>query len=149
MSFSNRKEDILKNINNLPDDILFIIKEYIPNIVIFFLTKKDYIQFHPLIRQYINNRDIEMYIRTMVRQDNDFVLNQLLKENSRRWLDMKKYYYKNCIYSNYITFLESYAIDNESIKCRQLILKLFEELGLSKNQHKKNKSKYIRWTTSI
>jgi hypothetical protein len=81
----------------------------------------------------------------MIRQDNDFVFKQLLKENYQRWLNMKKCYYKNCIYSNYITFLESYAIDNESTKCRKLIIDLFQELGLSKNQHKKNVSKYIRW----
>ena len=58
---------------------------------------------------------------------------------------MKNYYYKNGIHSNYIVFLESYAIDNESVKCRKIIGELFEELGLRKNQHKKNSIKYIRW----
>lgn len=81
----------------------------------------------------------------MVRQDNEFVFKQLLKENYKRWINMKKCYYQNCIYSNYITFLESYAIDNESTKCRKSIIELFEEQGLSKNQHKKKISKYIRW----
>ena len=83
----------------------------------------------------------------MIRQDNDFVLKQLLIENYKRWLNMKKCYYRNCIYTNYITFLESYSIDNESIKCRKLINNFFEELGLRKNQHKKNVIKYIRWKT--
>jgi len=81
----------------------------------------------------------------MVRQDNDFVFKQLLVENYQRWLNMKKYYYKESIYSNYINFLDSYAIDNESTKCRKIIQDLFEELGLSKNQHKKNTIRYIRW----
>jgi hypothetical protein len=40
-----------------------------------------------------------------------------------------------------------YALDNESKKCRNLITELFEEQGLSKNQHKKNVIKYIRWKT--
>jgi len=145
MVFSNNQNDLLKNINNLPEDVLTIIKSYLPNIITYFLTKKDYITFHPLIKENINKRNIENYIRIMIRQDNEFVFNLLLNENYKRWLDMKKYYYKNCIYSNYIKFLESYAIDNESNKCRQLIIKLFQELGLSKNQHKKNTSKYIRW----
>ena len=58
---------------------------------------------------------------------------------------MRKYYYKECIYANYLNFLESYAIDNESSKCRTLLIKLFEEEGLKKNQHKKNVVRYIRW----
>ena len=41
----------------------------------------------------------------------------------------------------------SNIIDNESIKCRKIISDLFEKLGLSKNQHKKNTIKYIRWRT--
>ena len=38
---------------------------------------------------------------------------------------MKNYYYKNGIHSNYIIFLESYAIDNESSKCRKVISDFF------------------------
>jgi hypothetical protein len=69
----------------------------------------------------------------------------LLVENYNRWLNMRKYYYQESIYGNYLNFLESYAIDNQSTKCRKLLLKLFEEEGLSKNQHKKNTIRYIRW----
>ena len=88
---------------------------------------------------------MENYYRTMVRQDNAFVFKQLLVENQQKWFNMKQYYYKACIYTNYITFIESYAIENESSNCRQLIVDLFEELGLNKNQHKKNIIKYIIW----
>jgi hypothetical protein len=83
----------------------------------------------------------------MVRQDNDFVFKRLLEENYIRWLNMKDYYYKNGVHSNYIVFLESYAIDNESSKCRKIISDFFLEQGLSKNQHKKNTIRYIRWKT--
>ena len=60
---------------------------------------------------------------------------------------MKEYYYKDRIFSNYLIFLDTYTIDNESIKCRKLIKELFEILGLNKNQHKKNTIRYIRWKT--
>ena len=95
----------------------------------------------------INRGNIENYIRAMVRQDNDFVFKQLLVEHSKRWFEMKKCYYQHYIYSNYITFLETYALENESTKCRNLITELFQEQGLGKNQHKKNVIKYIRWKT--
>jgi hypothetical protein len=135
------------NIKLLPDELEDIVYSYIPKSITIFLTKKKYIEQHHLIRSFINKKNIENYIRSMVRQDNDFVFKLLLSENYNRWLNMKKYYYKECIFANYLIFLESYAIDNDSKKCRNLIINLFEEEGLSKNRHKKNTIKYIRWKT--
>ena len=145
MRFYNSPKDFLKNVDSLPDELIFIIYLYVPKIVKLFLTNQKYLQEHPLIKQHINKQNIENYYRTMVRQDNDFVFKQLLVENQQKWFNMKQYYYKACIYTNYITFIESYAVENESTNCRQLIVDLFEELGLNKNQHKKNIIKSIIW----
>ena len=147
MVFSNESNFFFKNINKLSYELTDIIYSYIPKIVTIFLTQKNYVKEHNLLRNMIIKRNIEQYIRTMVRQDNDFVFKLLLVENYKRWLNMKKYYYKECIYSNYVNFLESYAIDNNSLKCRKLIINIFEEEALNKNQHKKNIIRYIRWTT--
>jgi len=146
MTFSNDYNFFLKNIDKLSYELTDVIYSYVQKSVTIFLTKKNYIKEHYLLRRFINKRNIEQYIRIMVRQDNDFVFKLLLVENYKRWLNMKKYYYKECIYGNYINFLESYAIDNKSLKCRQLINDFFKEQGLNKNQHKKNAIKYIRWT---
>jgi len=146
MVFSNESNFFFKNINKLSYELTDIIYSYIPKIVTIFLTQKNYIKEHHLLRNMIIKRNIEQYIRTMVRQDNDFVFKLLLVENYKRWLNMKKYYYEECIYGNYVNFLESYAIDNNSLKCRKLIINIFEEEGLNKNQHKKNIIRYIRWT---
>ena len=145
MKLHNEEEKILKYISLLPHELTNIIFSYIPKKVTMFLTKDIYIKEHFFIRNYINKNLIEDYIRTMIRQDNHFVIRQLLVENFIRWISMKNYYYKNCIYANYILFLKSYAMDNESYKCTKIIMKLCEEQGLSKNQHKKNVIKYIRW----
>ena len=143
--FSNKPEDFFKNMDKLPEVLVDIIYTYVPKSVTIFLTKKNYINEHHLIKQIIDKRKTEQYIRAMVRDDNDFVFKQLLFENYKRWLNMKKYYYKECIYSNYLNFLESYAVENESTKCRKVLTELFKEEGLSKNQHKKNTIRYIRW----
>ena len=143
MNFS--EHIFFQNLNKLNIELLDIIYSYIPKTVSVFLTKKNYIKYHHFIRNMIDMTKIEKYIRSMVRQDNDFVFERLLYENYKRWLNMRKYYYKECIYANYLNFLESYAIDNESSKCRTLLIKLFEEEGLKKNQHKKNVVRYIRW----
>jgi hypothetical protein len=142
------EEELLKNTVKLADELIGMIYEYIPKIVKVFLSKQMYLEDHMIIRNYINKMNIEKYIRTIIRQDNSFVLNQLLIENKKKWLNMKKYYYKNGIYANYLIFLESYSLENESTKCRQLILSLLEELGLTKNRFKKkNIIRYIRWKT--
>lgn len=147
MVFSNNSKDFFKNIDKLPEVLINIIYLYIPKSVTLFLTKKNYIENHHYVRELIDKRKIEQYIRSMVRQDNDFVFKYLLVENYKRWVNMKKYYYKEFIYCNYLNFLESFAIDNKSDKCRNLLIKLFEEEGLYKNQHKKNTIRYIRWKT--
>jgi len=147
MVFSNNPEDFLKNVDKLPKVLVNIVYLYIPKSVTMFLTKENYVKDHHLIRQFIDKRKIEQYIRAMVRDDNDFVFKHLLVENYRRWLKMRNYYYKTCIYGNYLNFLESYAIDNKSTNCRKTLMNFFEEQGLSKNQHKKNTVRYIRWKT--
>jgi hypothetical protein len=147
MGFSNNPKDFFKNVDKLPEVLVDIVYSYIPKSVTMFLTKKNYIEGHHLIRQFIDKRKIEQYIRAMVRHDNDFVFKHLLVENYNRWLNMRKYYYQESIYANYLNFLESYAIDNQSTKCRKTMLNFFEEQGLSKNQHKKNTIRYIRWKT--
>ena len=148
MRISNESMYFFKNIDNLPIELVGLIYEYIPKIAKVFLSKQMYLEDHMIIRNYINKMNIEKYIRTIIRQDNSFVLNQLLIENVKKWLNMKKYYYKNCIYANYLIFLDSYSLENESTKCRQLILSLLEELGLTKNRFKKkNIIRYIRWKT--
>lgn len=54
-----------------------------PKIVKLFLSKQIYLEDHWIVRKYINKRDIENYIRAMIRQDNSFVFNQLLIENEK------------------------------------------------------------------
>jgi hypothetical protein len=110
MGFSNDPKDFFKNMDRLPEVLVDIVYSYIPKSVTMFLTKKNYMEDHHNIRKLIDKRKIEQYIRAMVRDDNDFVFKHLLVENYRRWLNMRKYYYKESIYGNYLNFLESYAI---------------------------------------
>lgn len=143
IKFFKESNDILKNIIKLPDELVDIIYSYVPTTVKTVLSKNNYLAEHKLIRQTINKNDIENYIRTMIRQDNSFVFEQLLIENYDKWINIKEYYYKECIYMNYLMFLEFYIMDNESIKCKKILAELFEELGFNKNQHKKKSFKYI------
>ena len=144
--FSNDPNQFFKNIEILPKELVSIVSSYIPTSAKIFLNKKLYITYHHLFRDYIDRKQLENYIRTTVRQDNDFVFNQILLENHQKWFNIKKYLYQDSIYANYIYFLKTYCVENHSTKCAQIINILLFKLGLSKNQHKKNIIRNIRWT---
>ena len=64
---------IFNKINELPYEIINLIKEYIPNKNIVFVNKKFYLSYHNLIKISIIN--FENYIRDMIRRDNEFIFN--------------------------------------------------------------------------
>jgi hypothetical protein len=127
----------------LPVVIIDIIKEYINDRYLVFTNKQNYILYHSLIR--CNIQKYDSYIRDTIIRDNSFVFERIIKENSERWLKNNDYIYKNILFKKYIYFTMHYCIENESLKCKKIIDNLFQELGLSKNQHKKNLAKYIIW----
>jgi hypothetical protein len=136
--------NIFDLINKLPHDIVhYEIKQFIPKKVFVFTNKKNYILYHQLIKQDIIN--YENYIRDTIRRDNYFVFERIVRENYKKWFEFKKYMYKNIIFKNYACFAINYCIENESTNCRKIMNCFFEELGLDKNQHKKNFVKYIKW----
>lgn len=145
ISFSDNPCDFFYNLNKIPKDVFQIVSSYVPLIVKMPLNRELYTKYHHLFKDYINKRNLEIYIRKTILLDSDYVFGQLLVENHKKWLNMKKYLYQESIYANYLIFIESYCIEHKSIKCQELLITLFNELGLSKNQHKKNHIRSIRW----
>ena len=136
--------DLINLINKLPHDIVnYEIKQFIPKKTFVFTNKENYILYHQLIKQNIKN--YENYIRDTIRRDNFFVFERIVRENYNKWTEIKKYMYKNIIFKNYAYFVINYCIENESNNCRKIMNSFFQELGLGKNQHKKNFVKYIKW----
>lgn len=134
---------VTEKINNLPGVIIDIIKEYIPKKILIFTNRENYNLYHHLIKKYIKN--YENYIRDMIRRDNEFVFNKIIRDNYPKWCEIKQYRYKNMIFKNYFYFTINYCIENDSNNCRNSINIFLKEHGLSKNLHKKNVIKYIRW----
>ena len=130
-------------INKLPEELINLIKEYVPKKEFTFTNKENYIKYHSLIKLTIKN--YEKYIRDIIKRDNDFVLNQVLRENYEDWSKIKQYMYKNMTFKNYFYFTINYCIENDSINCTNIINIFLKEHGLDKNIHKKNVIKYIRW----
>jgi hypothetical protein len=137
------KCNFLNKIYNLPDEIIVIIKEYLPKKYLIFTSKENYISYHFLTKKMIKNYD--NYIRDIIRRDNNFVFNFIIEENYQKWYEIKQYKYKNMIFKNYLYFLINYCIENDCNNCRNVISNFLKIHGLGKNLHKKNIVKYIGW----
>jgi len=135
--------ELIKKINVLPTELVSLIKEYIPQKNLVFVDRTNYSLYHHLLKRYIPK--YENYIRDMIRRDNYFVFENIVRENYKKWFEIKSYIYKNMVFKNYIYFINNYCIENQSPKCRFFINNFLKELGLCKNLHKKNIVKYIRW----
>jgi hypothetical protein len=134
---------IFIKINHLPQDLINKIKEYIPKKIFIFTNKENYYLYHHLLKQYINNN--ENYIRNIVKFDYAFIFEKVIRENYKKWIEIKNYKYKNMIFSNYFYFIVNYCIENQSSNCRKSILDFLKEHGLNKNLYKKKIIKYIKW----
>jgi hypothetical protein len=144
MNAKSTENNIINVINNLPIELIELIKQFIPKTILVFTNKTNYYLYHKLLQTYIKN--YESYIRETIRRDNLFVFEVLTKENIKKWIFKKNYNYKNIVFNNYLSFIIYYCSENNSDKCKNFILSFLKEEGLSKNQHKKNVVKHIRWT---
>ena len=127
----------------LPPELIRYIKEYIPKKTFVFTNRENYNLYHSLLKPSI--KDYESYIRSMIRQDNEFVFKKIVEENFSKWYEIRQDKYKNMIFKNYLYFVMNFCIENESNNCRKTVLEFLKEHGLGKNLHKKNIVKYIKW----
>lgn len=123
----NTKQFILTNVLKLPQDMINVIKEYIPCKYLIFTNKTNYSLYHSLLRENIVGNQFESYVRDMIRRDNFIAFSEIIKENIDIWNRIHHYEYKHCTYNNYIYFLLDYCIENESNQCRILIKEYFKE----------------------
>ena len=130
-------------LNRVPYELLEHIKTYIPLKTFFVVDKNFYLKEHHILEEMAKNK-FESYVRYLIRRDMDFSFSIVLKNYHQKWLNFKNYEYKHMIFINYLYFLQYYCIENDSSKCRIKLNIIFDETGLSKNQHKKNIIKYIK-----
>ena len=133
----------VKQIRDLPDDVINVIFEFIPYNNLICVNSSYYNLYHYLIKNDIQL--FESYIRDMIRSDYYFVFKQLIRENIEIWIRNRQYRYKNMVFSNYIYFVLHFCIENKSERCRTILVEEFAKRDLCRNLHKKNVIKYIKW----
>jgi hypothetical protein len=123
----------LERIQQLPQILIDIVYEYMTPMSKRLVRKSNYFAKNP-------NQVTESFIRDMIRKDCDFVMVAYLEKYSEKWIQMKKYFYKQCIYPNYLYFLHDYCLENQAFKC----LSLINARKVSQNTNKK-KIIHTRW----
>ena len=132
-------------LKKMPEELIRIIKEYLPISVLLFLNKTLYLKYHKNVISMIPKNLYDNYIRDIIRTDSHFVFYLIVKENIMFWVCNKITTYKNVSYPNFYCFINNYCIINQANNCRNALEKVFKESGLSKNQHKKNRILNIKW----
>lgn len=135
----------VEKINDLPDDIIRTILEFIPRESLIFVNNKYYDCYHYLLRNNINN--YESYVRDMISRDNFIVFEKIIRENIESWIECRNYRYKDMVFNNYIYFILYFCSENNSEGCREILIKELKIRDLCRNLHKKKVIKYIKWTT--
>ncbi len=120
--------------NNLPEDILNLIYQYIPYHVRCLFSAKNYLKYNSSHQEYLRNNvygyhlklnkrfTFDTYVRKLIKNDYYYVFQFVLKENYKSWKKTtKKNRYKNMNYRSKLLFYSLYCIENKANKCLEII----------------------------
>ena len=125
--------------NIIPEDVLFIIFDYIPMDIKKNLSKQ-YFNIFPLSRNHTTN----YMIKNIIRNDYHYLLDKRLKNKYNYWKKLKNWRYKGLIFQHYIEFLKYFIKENNSQKCKETLIMYNGDS--SKKKYKRIHIKNIRWT---
>jgi hypothetical protein len=138
--------------NLIPNEILDKIFDLIPENCKLYLSKKNYIKLHPLVKSYISSNNYDSYIHSVITLDHSFVFERILNENISKWFRWKNYRFKSTIYHSYLYFIYVTVINKNANKCKSIFNKYLEEYFSSnkssynaKNWFKNNNIKNVKY----
>ena len=121
---------------DLPEDILNLIYEYIPYHTRCLFSAKNYSKYNTSHQEYLNNNvygvhlklnkrfTFDTYVRKIIKNDYYYIFQFVLKENYKKWKKTtKKNRYKNMNYRSKLLFYSLYCIENKANKCLEIIRK--------------------------
>ncbi len=137
---------LMDMLNLMPEDIIHhCIKPLLRPEVLVWLNKENYDRYHDRVKNLIPSANYESYIRDMVRHDCAMVLGKLIDENFDKWKKMKKYYYKDKIFKNYLCFLMFLCVENNAVKCQRTLHEKASAV-LGEKWHKNVRIRNCRWS---
>ena len=135
---------LLENIETLPDEIVILIKSFIPINVLFDLNNTYFNRFFPTILNkqrfpylayynYIGN-SAEKYVKNVIRSDNDYIFKYILKKFGASWKLRINHRYKNKVFKRYLDYLSFLCVEKyKSTRCRNCIYEINRNEFKNKN----------------
>jgi hypothetical protein len=148
-----------KLFNMLPEEIIQKIYNTISPNTLIFLNKSLFIKNYKQYLTYTinntksyhnlryNNISIDHYLKSLLRKDNDFILENVLKIYFKKFISMKKYVYNSLRFPTYyhcIMHISKFTYNSK--KCDIVLKNILLLNGMNKNKYKKVKIVNNIWT---
>jgi hypothetical protein len=121
----------------LNDDVIGVIKGFLPKETRVWLTKEDYITNHSVIKQLIPPNCYDQYIHDVIKHDHSFVFTQILREQFDKFHNWKKFMKNGNRHHSYLTYLRDMCVERKSLKCACVIDEFAAVKGFSPNWYKR------------
>ena len=105
-------------LDQLPEDMIRVIGDFLPIQTRIWLSRKEYVQYRCTIGIPYS---FDSYIRRVIRNDYDFILQIQFNKNYKTWRKGNPWYYKNYTLPSYLDYLNFLCIEHESQKCRKIV----------------------------
>ena len=132
----------------LPNEILDLIFKKLNKLQKIFLNKEFYTKNHYLIKNLIEPKLYENYLRDIIRLDYVLIFDEIIKEKFKYWmLYNKSIKYQNLIFSNYFSYINYLIHKYNSHKIKEkIILNLKKNNSMEKWNEKPKNLKNNYWT---
>lgn len=141
---------ILEQINLIPIELMRYIKDYLPITTLKCSNRNNFnIYFDKKVNENIKliyKKWNTTYFKNVIKSDNHFVFDILLKNN---FLFFKKKHcgvYKSQVFPTYLELFNFFCIKYKSQRCRKALNDILNENGYEKKRVKKIRLKHNRWS---
>ncbi len=121
----------------LNDDVIGVIKSFLPRETRVWLTKEDYLANHSVVKQMIPTNRYDQYIHDVIERDHSFVFTQILREQFDKFHKWKNFEKNGNRHHSYLTYLRDKCVEHNSFKCACAIDDFANVKGFSQNWYKR------------
>ena len=136
----------LEQFRSLPDDIIGVVWTMLGPETKALLDRANFEEHHEAVYRSIGAHRRLSYHRVIMRHDDSYVFEKILRTEGLAWARMKRFPYDTTIHNNYLYFLLFLVQEHGAARCGEMIKSYFDKEGVGKNVYKKYRIKNIRWS---
>jgi hypothetical protein len=133
----------------VPDDVIGIIRSYVPIKQLYVVNKSYFYSCYPRIIENYSLKDaiFNSYIKRIIRKDCELQFRLISRQFYHSWVKPSKWVFNYSKYPNYAVFIKEYCNINNSQKCKNIISATINDTNsCNKNKYKKIKTFNTKWS---